>query len=228
MVCKNFDQLPPGSYITEHGVTVRYKVPPQNSLNDKLTVNREYKTQAIFLSDDDVYFRPADLEFVFQSWRLYGRKQLVGGMARCTSLDDRGIWKYDFCESKPSYNMIITNLAFAHIAILDAYNSDDSVATTMREYVDEKFNCEDIALNFIAASLSGSGPLLVRGRYQYVDISPSVGISKDPRHMETRSTCVNHFVKTMGCMPLVDVEGRMEDGVKHNVWYKTLSDRLWA
>ncbi|CEJ89792.1 hypothetical protein VHEMI05617 [[Torrubiella] hemipterigena] len=188
----------------------------------------DYKTQAIFLSDDDIYFRPADLEFAFQMWRLYGRKQLTGGMARCTSLAPDGTWKYTFCENKSSYNMIITNLAFSHVAILDAYNSDDPIAIEMRRYVDEQFNCEDIALNFIAAHVSGSGPLLVRGRQQYVDISPSVGISKDPRHMAKRHACVNHFVKTMGCMPLIEVEGRIEHGIKHNVWYTTFKDRLWG
>jgi hypothetical protein len=30
-------------------------------------------------------------------------------------------------------------------------------------YVDDKFNCEDIALNFVASMLTCEGPLLVRG-----------------------------------------------------------------
>jgi hypothetical protein len=60
-------------------------------------------------------------------------------------------------------------------------------------YVDDKFNCEDIALNFVASMLTCEGPLLVRGRDPYVTYDPMGGISRRPGYMQTRSQCLNDF-----------------------------------
>lgn len=40
--------------------------------------------------------------------------------------------------------------------------------------------------------------------------------------------CLNRFSQAFGCMPLVDEVARIEYGFKHNAWYKSLADKLWA
>ncbi|KAL6872745.1 family 64 glycosyltransferase [Trichoderma novae-zelandiae] len=229
IIWNNFDEKTPDSFVSAHGVPVRYRKPTRDSLNEKLWPDPEYRTQAILLSDDDVYYRPDDLEFVFQMWRKFGKDRMTGALARCASALPSGDWVYNFCSQKApqdAYSMVLTNLAFTHIAFLDYYFSDEPAVTKIREYVDEAFNCEDIGLNFVVSMLTGSGPLLVRGSGQYVNLDPSGGISRQTGHMEARSKCLNVFADAFQCMPLVNETGRIEHGVKHNVWYKSVWNRI--
>lgn len=227
VIWNNFDENEPDSFVSEYGVSVRYRKPTRDSLNEKLWPDPTYRTKAILLTDDDVFYRPEDLEFVFQMWRKFGKDRMTGALARCVSALPSGEWDYNFCsqrEHEDVYSIVLTNLAFTHIAFLDYYFSDDPAVTKIRKYVDDAFNCEDIGLNFVASMLTGSGPLLVRGRHQYVNLDPSGGISRKPGHMEARSKCLNVFSEAFQCMPLVNETGRIEHGVKHNVWYKSLWD----
>lgn len=230
IVWNNPDEQPPQNFTSEHGVAVRYRTPPRDSLNEKLWPDPEYRTKAILLSDDDVYYRPSDLEYAFQMWRQFGQNRVTGALARCASVDQHGEWRYHFCsrsdDDDGAYALVLTNLAFAHMALLESYFSAAPAMAKVRQYVDEQFNCEDIALNFVASLLTRSGPLLVRGSDQYVNLHPSQGISRKPGHLEARSKCLNYFADALGCMPLVDETGRIERGYKHNVWYKSAWDYL--
>lgn len=215
VVWNDLETIPPATYVSQHGVTVRYRLSERNSLNQKLLPDPSYKTQAILLTDDDVYYHPSDLEFVFQTWRKFGRNRLVGALPRC-AVQKGGEWKYDFCsdkEDEDAYSMIITNLAFAHISFLDYYSSNDPGMTKIRQHVDDHLNCEDIALNFAASSLTCSGPLLVRGREPYFNAEPPQGISRKPGHLEARTKCLNEFTNIFGYMPLVNETARIERGV---------------
>jgi hypothetical protein len=110
--------------------------------------------------------------------------------------------------------MIITNLAFADISFLDYYFSDELLMEEVRMYVDDKFNCEDIALNFVASILTCEGPLLVRGRDPYVSYDPMGGISRKPGHMQMRSQCLNDFTEMFGFMALIYEQARVNFGPK--------------
>ncbi|CRK47126.1 hypothetical protein BN1723_016719, partial [Verticillium longisporum] len=109
---------PPPNFVSAHGVGVRYRVSRRNSLNEKLFPDPEYKTKAILLSDDDVHYPPADLDFVFQTWRKYGRHRLTGAFARCVDTPrGPGSYQYSLCREKgrSEYALVLTGLAFAHI-----------------------------------------------------------------------------------------------------------------
>lgn len=216
----NFDQPLPKSYNTKYGVRVRYRKPEHDSLNEKLKPDPGYQTQAILLSDDDVYYEPGDLEFVFQSWRKFGQYRLVGALPRCADKVHllQGLhWKYSFCNQKDEtnkhYSMILTNLCFTHIAFLGYYWSNATDVVQIREYVDDHFNCEDIALNFLASNLTGWGPLEANGLKSYHNMDPQVGISRKPGHLDARSDCLNAFAKIMGVMPLVDETSHIVRGM---------------
>lgn len=221
IVWNDLEEEPPADYVSELGVKVRYRRSEQNSLNSKLIPDPEYKTKAILLSDDDVYYEPDDLEFVFQSWRKFAQYRLVGALPRCSDQDSKGRWSYGFCskeEEKMHYSMILTNLCFSHIAFLDYYSSDAPESVKIREYIDEHFNCEDIALNYLVSSLTGWGPLEATGFEVYHNQSPKQGISTKPGHLEARSQCLNDFVDIFGCMPLVDETSHIVRGMdQHNL-----------
>lgn len=216
VVWNDLTTTPPAGFVSKFGVQVRYRVSEQNSLNQKLLPDPAYKTQAILLTDDDVYYQPADLEFVFQTWRKYGQNRLVGALARCSSKAKDGKWRYNFCSKKEEedvYSMIITNLSFVHIAFMDYYSSSDPAMVKIRSYVDSKLNCEDIAMNFVTSMLSCSGPLLVKGRDKYFNFEPATGISRKPGHLENRNKCLNDFEGILGFMPLINEAGHIERGV---------------
>lgn len=228
MLWNNFDDETPAPFQAEGGVDVRYRKPPRDSLNEKLYPDPEYRTTGILLSDDDVYYRPSDLEFVFQTWRKFGKDRLTGALSRCASPRGDGLWEYSKCAwFDGGYSMVLTNLAFTHVGFLDYYiNTDNAAVASIRSMVDERFNCEDIALNYVASLLTGDGPLLVRGHDQYVNLDPSTGISQQWGHKASRSDCLNDFAEALQCMPLVTEEGRVERGYRHNMWYKSIWDRI--
>ncbi|KAF3063270.1 Exostosin [Trichoderma lentiforme] len=216
IIWNNLEEKPPGNFKSETGVPVRYRVSERNSLNMKLLPDPDFKTQAVLLSDDDVYYKPQDLEFAFQTWRKFGQHRLTGALPRCATPDAEGNWGYGFCSrdsNQDVYSMIITNLCFSHMSFLDYYSSNNTVMQKVRDYVDDHFNCEDIALNYVVSYLTGTGPLLVKGRDKYVNYEPAQGISKKPGHLEARSKCLNDLTKMFGCMPLVNETAHIERGV---------------
>ncbi|KAL7755923.1 hypothetical protein ACKLNR_014450 [Fusarium oxysporum f. sp. zingiberi] len=58
----------PMNFVSKYTVPVRFRMALKDSLNEKLRPDPDFKTQAILLADDDVYYRPRDVEFVFQTW----------------------------------------------------------------------------------------------------------------------------------------------------------------
>jgi hypothetical protein len=98
------------------------------------------------------------------------------------------------------------------MSFLDYYSSADPIVTKIRGYVDQHFNCEDIAMNYVHSRLTGEGPLLVHGNKAWFSGEPKEGISRKKGHMERRSQCLNDFAELFGCMPLVNETVRMERG----------------
>ncbi|TQV95632.1 hypothetical protein V2A60_000817 [Cordyceps javanica] len=235
VIWNNHDEDMPKNYVSSHSVEVRYRKPSRNSPNEKLWNDPSYRTRAVLLSNDDVFYRPGDLEFVFDMWRRFGRDRVTGAIARCARIDPAGRWEYSLCRPGGRYAMVLTNLAFVDVSVLDAYNSEFGPIQKMRDHVDKSLNCEDIALNFVAAArltvpdsrgVSMGGPLLVRGSEQYVNLDPLAGLRHLRGNSEARSECLNRFAEAFGCMPLVDEVARIEYGVKHNASYKALANKL--
>lgn len=220
IVWNDLEQPPPKDYKSRHGVHVRYRQSVKNSLNSRLIPDPTFQTQAILLSDDDVYYQPLDLEFVFQSWRKYGRDRLTGAMARCTRYNELGHLEYVFCHEgrDDRYNMVITNLAFAHVRFLDYYSSDNEIMNKIRAEVDQNMNCEDIAMNFVSQLISGEPPLLVYGDSPYINMNPPGGISMHKGHFERRSKCLDHFSDLFGCFPLLNSNAYLGLGSGRHKW----------
>jgi len=203
----------PADFTSDHNVTVRHRMSTANSLNQKLLPDAGFQTQAILLSDDDVHYDAADLDFVFQQWRAHGRNRLTGAFARCVDQNpDNGQWQYGWCKGHESYSMVLTGLSFVHMAFLDYYSSEDPLMTRVRAYVDEHFNCEDIAMNFVTSMLTCEGPLQVSGLHRPTNEAPKAGISTKPGHLEARHACISSYVDMFGHMPLVETSEYISRG----------------
>ncbi|KAI6764972.1 hypothetical protein HG531_012071 [Fusarium graminearum] len=189
---------PPSDFMSEHGVLVRYRRSEKNSLNQKFLPDPDYRTQGILLSDDDWnYNTTGDLEYAFQQWRRAGMHRLTGAFARCWTLNEvteTPIYSFN-CKGQDTYSMILTGMAFTHISYLEYYHSEDEIMTSVREFVDESFNCEDIALNFVASMLTCEGPLLVLGKDKLDNQHASSGISSKPGHILRRRKVNSSTVK---------------------------------
>ena len=85
---------------------------------------------------------------------------------------------------------------------------------SIREYIDQECNCEDIAMNFVVANSSNQGPLLVKGKLRdYGDTRNSVqsdaadlvstsALSAKKQHRKRRGDCITDFHRLWGAMPL--------------------------
>ncbi|KAF5981683.1 Exostosin-2 [Fusarium coicis] len=152
---------PPKDFVGNNSVPVRFRVSKQNSLNQKFLPDTKYMTQGILLSDDDWNFNHTDIDWVFQQWRRSGMNRLTGPFARCWYNNEHDEAMYSLCSGRPmKYHMALTGLAFTHLSFLEYYWSNDSLMENLRKYVDSKFNCEDIALNYVA-SLTTKLPRMV-------------------------------------------------------------------
>jgi hypothetical protein len=168
--------------------------------------------KSILLSDDDVHYQPDDLEFVFRSWQKFGKNRMTGALARCHVESKEGGWQYSGCTKDSVYSMILTNLSFVHISFMDYYSSDDALMRKVRAYVDDHFNCEDIAMNFLVSQLTCEGPMQVFGKDRYFNAEPKQGISMKPGHIEARTQCLNDFTEMFGFMPLINQDARLVRG----------------
>ncbi|KAK4446299.1 glycosyltransferase [Podospora aff. communis PSN243] len=208
---------PPPSYTSHSGVRIRYRYSPYDSLNARFEPDPLYETQAILSHDDDVWYEPSDLEFVFQTWRQLGRYRITGALPRCFSRNDKGSLSYHPCrKGQDWYSMVLTNLAFIHISLMDYYFSSEPIPTLIRAHVDENFNCEDIGMNYIASMLTCTGPLHVKGKEGFKNQDPKKGISKGSKgggHFAKRNRCLNYFEEVVGFFPLVKQMGSIHRGI---------------
>jgi len=83
----------------------------------------------------------------------------------------------------------------------------------IRLWVDERMNCEDIAMNFLIANVTGKAPIKVtpRKKFKCPECTNGEMLSADVmRHLSERSECINRFAKVYGTMPLKTVEFRAD------------------
>lgn len=106
-----------------------------NSLNQRFHKSDNMKTDCILAMDDDILFKPADIELGYQAWKNYGlgRKSMVGYIPRQASKDGVYVWRH-----LKSYSMVLTKSAFFHIDWMGAYWSSEPTMTGLRDYIDER------------------------------------------------------------------------------------------
>jgi hypothetical protein len=61
-----------------------------------------------------------------------------------------------------TYSMVLSKASFFHRQYLDLYTI--RMLPSIRDYVNENRNCEDIAMSFLVANVTGSPPIWVQGQ----------------------------------------------------------------
>lgn len=187
-----------------------------NSLNQRFRKSENIKTEAVFSLDDDMIFKPSDIQLGFETWKQYGqgRRRMVGYVARETD-DHENYMVRDY----KTFSMVLTKCSFFHVDWMDLYWSEDRTTTELREYVEKHNNCEDILMAFLHAHYTRDPPIYLN--MPFTDKGLVKGISTAPGHLEARSACIREFSKKLGKDTLVSsdlVLTRMKNVKSNDGW----------
>ncbi|KAA0203489.1 hypothetical protein HAZT_HAZT008744 [Hyalella azteca] len=159
VVWNNQQKSPPASLSLDNLVVAVVR-PPENRLSNRFFPYNEITTQAILSLDDDInMMTPDELEFGYQVWREFPDR-LVGFPSRNVLWSNASrSWKYDSEWTNEVLSIIVTCAAFYHKYWSHVYTTE--LLPSVRDWVDQHMNCEDIALNFVIANRTGKAPIKV-------------------------------------------------------------------
>lgn len=205
------------------------------SLNNRFRPLDGPHLDAVLSVDDDMRISCGDLNLAYDVWRSSPRS-MVGFMPRMHLRQANGqlvyrcwwrVWWHGW------YSIILTKAAIMHHDFFGMYTH--SMPQSIRDLVDNKRNCEDIAMQFLMANSTGLPPIYVKGHLD--DLGAVGGISTSQnfitaKHMSSRSDCLNQLAEIYGRVPLV--ESRMIVDSASNgwtnapsTWFEYLSSDLW-
>ncbi|MCI4383099.1 hypothetical protein PGIGA_G00022410 [Pangasianodon gigas] len=182
----------------------------ENKLSNRFFPFDEIETEAVLAIDDDIIMLTSDeLQFGYEVWREFPDR-LVGYPGRLHLWDhEMGKWKYE-SEWTNEVSMVLTGAAFYHKYFNYLYTY--KMPGDIKNWVDAHMNCEDIAMNFLVANITGKAPIKVtpRKKFKCPECTAIDGLSLDQTHMVERSECINKFASVFGTMPLKVVEHRAD------------------
>ncbi|XP_051199071.1 glycosylinositol phosphorylceramide mannosyl transferase 1 [Lolium perenne] len=198
---------------------VRFVVNKQDSLNNRFRPIPELRTDAVFSVDDDLIVPCSTLRFAFNVWRS-APSAMVGFVPRIHWLADPGSNTKEYRYASwwsvwrtGTYSMVLSKASFFHRKYLDLYTNQ--MPPSIRDYVTKNRNCEDIAMSFLVANVTGAPPIWVKGRIFEIG---STGISSSKGHILQRSRCLSEFSSMYGHMPLVATTVKAVDGRSSWLW----------
>ncbi|CAN1746504.1 Glycosylinositol phosphorylceramide mannosyl transferase 1 [Linum perenne] len=189
--------------------------PPSDSLVTHLNRILQLKSRGI---DDDIIFPCSSVEFAFHVWRS-APDTMVGFVPRAHWVEPSDKSKYYTYGGwwsvwwTGTYSMVLSKAAFFHKKYLSLYTNE--MPASLKEYTTKNRNCEDIAMSFLVANVTGAPPVWVKGKIFEIG---STGISSLGGHNEKRSQCINRFVAEFGRMPLVSTTVKAVDSRKSWFW----------
>ncbi|KAL2927308.1 Glycosyltransferase family 64 protein C4 [Bienertia sinuspersici] len=199
-------------------IELKFDINKEDSLNNRFKEIKDLRTDAVFSIDDDVIFPCSSVELAFSIWQS-APDTMVGFVPRMHWLDQSGgnrdYYVYGGWWSvwwMGTYSMVLSKAAFFHKKYLAMYTNE--LPISLRHYVAQNRNCEDIAMSFLVANATGAPPIWVKGKIFEIG---STGISSLGGHTEKRTACVNRFVAEFGKMPLVSTSVKAIDG--RNTWF---------
>ncbi|ESO89598.1 hypothetical protein LOTGIDRAFT_124977 [Lottia gigantea] len=201
---------PPMSSWPYIGKPVKVVTTKKNKLSNRFVPYDEIETECILALDDDIVMLTADeVEFGYQVWREFPDR-LVGFPSRLHLWDNAtSKWKYE-SEWTNEISMVLTGAAFYHKYF--SYLYTNAMPGNIKALVDEHMNCEDIAMNFLMANVTGKAPIKVtpRKKFKCPQCISNEMLSADITHMIERSDCINMFTKIYQTMPLKSIEFRAD------------------
>ncbi|GIZ49327.1 hypothetical protein CKM354_001235900 [Cercospora kikuchii] len=218
LLWNDIENDPPPSFL---GTLDTYRVPVVleqrhiNSLNQRFHPTEHVKTNCVFSVDDDMIFKPEDVEYGYQAWKDQnkGRQRMLGFIAREVRRKGQQVI-YD--QPHKEYHMVLTKAAFYHTDWMKGYWANDAVMKSLREYVEEHDNCEDIFMSFLHAHHTRTPPIFVKPEIK-IDFGGNDGISSRKGHLQRRAACVKRFNEAFGDDTLVPTDTILER-VRPDLW----------
>ncbi|TRY55513.1 hypothetical protein DNTS_014029 [Danionella cerebrum] len=140
----------------------------ENKLSNRFFPFDEIETEAVLAIDDDIIMLTSDeLQFGYEVWREFPDR-LVGYPGRLHLWDhEMGKWKYE-SEWTNEVSMVLTGAAFYHKYFNYLYTY--KMPGDIKNWVDAHMNCEDIAMNFLVANITGKAPIKLEGYSDFVQV----------------------------------------------------------
>ncbi|XP_041052857.1 exostosin-2 isoform X1 [Carcharodon carcharias] len=211
VVWNNQNKSPPEESLwPKIGVPLKVVRTKENKLSNRFFPYDEIETEAVLAIDDDIIMLTSDeLQFGYEVWREFPDR-LVGYPGRLHLWDhETRKWKYE-SEWTNEVSMVLTGAAFYHKYFNYLYTY--KMPGDIKNWVDAHMNCEDIAMNFLVANMTGKAPIKVtpRKKFKCPECTAIDGLSLDQTHMVERSECINKFASVFGTLPLKVVEHRAD------------------
>ncbi|RUS13777.1 glycosyl transferase family 64 domain-containing protein [Endogone sp. FLAS-F59071] len=184
-------------------VPLRFLRQDFDSLNNRFNPIANLRTTAVYISDDDIRIPVDDLEFAFETWRTR-QNSIVGHFPRLHNYNaETNTATYVVSGPRhPMYSIILTKSMFMKSDFLFAYTC--LLPREIHKYVDDKFNCEDIAINMLASGMTGARPQVVDS-HGLRDFGTLNGISTQDGHMNERAYCIADLISLFnGTDPLLN------------------------
>ncbi|XP_061391803.1 exostosin-2 [Musca vetustissima] len=181
-----------------------------NRLSNRFYPYKDIETEAILTIDDDINMLTEDeVEFGYEVWREFPDR-IVGFPSRLHVWENMtSHWRYE-SEWTNQISMVLTGAAFHHKYWSHMYTY--RMPEVIKDIVDGRMNCEDIAMNFLVANVTNKPPIKVtpRKKFKCPECANNEMLSADLNHMRERSRCIDEFTHIYGRMPLRTVEFRAD------------------
>ena len=187
---RNISLPPPkiSEYVNESKVKVYIEIinSEKRLLTDRFIKPKNIKTRTVFSSDDDVAMKPEMLDSLFEMYLVNNfRNYILGALTRYC-------YKGVYGGKNGYFNMVLTDSCFLDVSMLDLYQSPKYIAA--RNWVNERFNGEDIMMNYIVQENYKTPPLAVK----FTKGSGPGALSSRPQHWGQRTEACKFFNKFFG------------------------------
>ena len=206
----------------------------RDSLNSRFIPLNASHTDAIFSVDDDMRVPCADLNLAYEVWR--GSQRTIVGFQPRTVVHQGAhlvyrcwwtVWLRGF------YHIILTKSAIIHHDYMHIYTK--KMPQSIRDYVDSRRNCEDLAMAFLVAKESTLPPIYVRAHLKDAGVLNGISTSRNPgkaKHMNDRSRCLEDLSHLFGGNPLrashIVVNSAKDPFANQpSTWAEYISSDLW-
>ena len=181
----------------------RYEAHDTTSIQNRFEVTG-VRTTAVFHVDDDVRMPCGALATGFEAWRA-NRDVLVGFFPRAHRWSaprcrHEYVWDDWSLRVGGEFSIVVTKAAFSKTAFLELYAR--GLPPEARAYVDERKNCEDIAMQLLTSAVARAPPVYVAQPLWYywgakLEGIGVAGISKGSTHHDVRGSCVTDLSRIL-------------------------------
>ena len=187
---KNSSIPPPkiSDYVNVSKLKVKMEIinSEKRHLTDRFIRPKNLTTRTVFSCDDDIKMPPSMLDSLFEMYLSNNFRNFLVGTTPRTCLEGR----YQF--KKKYYNMVLTDACFLDVSMLDLFQMPKY--TDGRDWVNERFNGEDILMNYIVQDYYKTPPIAIK----FHKGNSNSALSSRPGHYKQRTQACAFFNKEFG------------------------------